>query len=91
MGLFSKPDCVLLRLVLDEKAPIMARVRALEAIEHPPLIALRSLLVQPKTPRKKPVPSKLTAVAAFKYKQEYELRRTRKLHKAKIADNPFGI
>lgn len=91
MGKWINPDNALLRVVMDENAPIMARVRALEQVAHPPLIYLRRLLVQPKVPRKKPVPSKLLAVAAFKYKQEYELRRIRRLQRPQGKQTVLGI
>lgn len=72
------PRIALLRLVEDEEAPIMPRVRALEKVPHPPLALLRRLLVEPETPRSKPVPSKLRAVATHVYWREMELRRIRK-------------
>lgn len=94
MSMWMRPESALLRVVEDENAGVMARVRALEAVEHPPLILLRKLLWQPKVPRKKPIPSKLAAVAAFKYKQEFELRRIRRAQRSKAkqtSDNPLGI
>ena len=93
MGLWMEPRVALLRLVDDPKAPVMARVRALQAVEHPPLALLRRLLTKPrKLFREKPVPSKLIAVATFKYKQEVALRQIRKERKARPArPNALGI
>lgn len=87
-----KPDCALTRLVKDEDAPIGKRVQALKLLTHPELRMLRELLYEPKTPRAKPVPIKLKALAAIRYKQEMELRKVRKLHRAeKAGGNALGI
>ncbi len=93
MGFWMSERCALSRLVEDEAAPIMARVRALEQIEHPQLAVLRRLLVNSKT-RKTPVPSKLRAVAALAYAKEMGLRERRKaleIRMADLRDNPLGI
>ena len=81
MGLWISARRALLRLVEDDAAGILQRVKALQQVEHPPLILLRRLLVESKTPRAKPVPAKLKAVATLKYAREIELRRMRKLQK----------
>lgn len=92
MGLWMSKHTVLSRLAEDPAAPIMARVRALEQIEHPELAMLRRLLVDSKTPREKPVPAKVRALASLKYAREIELRRLRKLAKTKSAEtNALGI
>ena len=91
MGFWMKPECALLRLVEDDAAPIMARVRALQQVDHPPLELLRRLLVETKT-RTKPIPSKLKAVATLKYAQEMQLRKIRRHHKdSKAPPNALGI
>jgi len=85
-----KVDSALLRVVEDDGAPIMKRVRALEMVENAPMALLRRLLLEPKTPRKKPIPSKLRAVAALKYAKQ--LARKKKSEKTKnVGDNPLGI
>lgn len=94
MGLWMSKHTALSRLVEDDSAPIMARVRALRQIDHPELAMLRRLLVQSKTPRKKPVPGKLAALATLKYAREIELKRIRKLqkpHSSKSNANALGI
>lgn len=88
MGMLMKPEAALLRLVEDDDAPIMARVRALEKVPHPPLALLRRLLVVSETPREKPVPSKLLAVATHAYFREMQIRRIRK--EAKKAQGTGG-
>lgn len=92
MPFFMKPECALTRLVKDEDAPIGRRVQALKLLAHPELRMLRDLLWEPKTPRAKPVPVKLKALAAIRYKQEMELRKIRKLHApTKTKGNSLGI
>jgi len=90
MAYWMKADTALLRVVEDDGAGIMKRVRALEMVERAPMALLRRLILEPKTPRKKPIPSKLRAVAALKYAKQ--LARKKKGEKAKhVADNPLGI
>lgn len=94
MGLFMTKDTALMRVVLDDRCPIMQRVRALQQMDHPQLRMLRSLIVEGKTPRKKEVPAKLKAVATMRYVQELHLRQIRKLQRTKakqFSDNPLGI
>ncbi len=93
MALLMSKQTALTRLVEDDDAPVMARVRALQQIEHPELAVLRRLLVNSKT-RQKPVPSKLKAVAALAYAQEMELRNIRKARKTSMdwpRHNALGI
>lgn len=94
MGIWMRPEVALLRVVEDENAGLMSRVRALEAVAHPPLAVLRRLLVESKTPRRKPVPSKLKSVAAMKYMQEQRLRAERRAMRTKskqLSGNALGI
>jgi hypothetical protein len=95
MSLWMKPEAALLRLVEDDGAGIMQRVRALQKVAHPPRALLRRLLAEPKTPRKHPIPSKLRAVATEKYVREMELRRQRQLTKKQQEgtgdDNALGV
>jgi hypothetical protein len=81
MGRLMSGRCALLRLIEDEAAPIGMRFRALQEVEHPPLKLLQRLLVEKETPRSKPVPAKLKALAALKHAREMELRKIRKLQK----------
>jgi hypothetical protein len=94
MGTWMKPRTVLSRLVENDQAPIMARVRALQQLEHPNLEMLRRLLVEKKTPRKKEIPAKLKALASLKYVEEMRLRQMRRMqrvNKNKTSDNALGI
>jgi hypothetical protein len=98
MGILMSPDCVLLRVVEDEAVPAMHRVKALELVKHPPLRLLRRLLVEPRIPRKKPVPPRLRAVAALAYAREMALKKIRKALKDHgrgqvryMGDNALGI
>jgi hypothetical protein len=94
MGLFITAERALWRLIENEDAGIMQRVRALQQAKRPPLILLRRLIVDSKTPRTKPVPAKLKALATLRYAQEFELRRLRRLKKVqqnKPSDNALGI
>lgn len=93
MGLWMSKRTALTRLVEDDDAPVMARVRALEQLEHPQLAVLRRILVNSKT-RQKPVPSKLRAVAALAYSREIQLRKIRNERRRRMPDtrdNPLGI
>ena len=95
MGMWMQPKSALTRLVEDDEAPIMARCRALQQIDHPELAVLRRLLVETKT-RKKPVPSRLKAIASLAYARELELKKMRKRQKAQAtqptqSDNALGI
>ncbi len=93
MGRWMSTRTALTRLVEDDDAPTMKRVRALSLIAHPELSLLRRLLVASKT-RQKPVPSKLKAVAALAYAQEMELRNIRKARKTSMdwpRHNALGI
>jgi len=90
MSFWMKPESALLRVVEDDQAPIMARVKALKQVENPPRTLLRRLLLEPKTPRKKPIPSKLRAVAALKYAQLCQ-RKQMAQKKPKVEANPLGI
>ena len=95
MGLWMSEQTALTRLVEDDEAPIMARCSALQQLKHPELAMLRRLLVETKT-RKKPVPSRLKALASLAYARELELKRMRKLQKAQTtkatkSDNALGI
>src|SRR5437868_3140074 len=94
MSFLPSADTVLLRVVVDEKAPVSQRVAALKLVKHAPMTILRNLLVESKTPGKKPVPSKLKAVAALAYSREMELKKIRKLRKPlsnQKCDNALGI
>ncbi len=91
MGLWMRKQTALARLVEDEAAPIMARVRALEQIEHPALAMLRRLIVESRTPRNKPTPAKLRATAALRYAREWEARQKRKRQKSTLTSNLLGI
>ena len=92
MGLFMKADSALLRVVIDDACPVMARVNALKQVQHPPLIVLRSLIVETETPRLKPVPVKLKTLAALKYAEEVTLRARKKAMTQKSTrPNPLGI
>ncbi len=93
MGRWMSTQTALTRLVEDEDAPVMARVHALEQIQHPELSVLRRLLVNSKR-RQKPVPSKLKAVAALAYAKEMELRNVRQARKTRMdwpRHNALGI
>lgn len=90
MSYLMKPETALLRVAEDPQAPIMARVRALQAVEDVPVALLRRLLFQPKTPRAKPIPSKLRAVAAMKYLDRQRKKMKQEKVKA-IGPNPLGI
>ena len=92
MGLWMSAKTVLQRVVEDEKAPVMTRVRALQEVQHPELAMLRRLLVDTKT-RTKPVPAKLKALASLRYVQELSLRKLRKEQKTAQhkTDNALGI
>jgi len=86
-------NSALARLVEDDKAPIMARCQALQQIDHPELAMLRRLLVETKT-RKKPIPSKLKAIATLAYARELQLKQMRKKERERerTADiNALGI
>jgi hypothetical protein len=92
MGLWMSAKTALQRVIEDEKAPIMVRVRALRQVEHPELAMLRRLLVA-KT-RTTPVPAKLKALASLKYVQELSLRKLRKQQKAQSnykSGNALGV
>jgi len=54
MSYWMKTESALLRVVEDDDAPIMKRVRALDLVENPPMALLRRLLLELKTPRKRP-------------------------------------
>ena len=86
MAKFMSPETALARTVEDEKAPIMARYRALQQLAHPSLNMLRRLLVQHKegskasknANRKKPVPPRILALAALRYAEEIKLQNFRR-------------
>ncbi len=93
MGFWMSGRCALSRLIEDDDAPVMARIRALEQIEHPPLAMLRRLLVNSRT-RQRPVPSKLKAVAALAYARELELKKRRDAYRIRSDEhhpNTLGI
>jgi hypothetical protein len=101
MAFFMEPEVALARVAEDPAAPIKARVKAIEMIEHPNLCLLRRLLAIP-TPRKfkkprdkplpKPVPSRVRAAAAIKYAQEMRYRRMQKAEQTGETDgNALGI
>ena len=69
---FPKPDRIHARLVLNSKAPLKARLAALEAIARPSLRLLYRLLCDPK------IPAKLYAAAAKKYEFEFSRMEIRK-------------
>ncbi len=90
MAWLMEPETVLERVVDDPKAPVRDRVEALRMLEHPPLLLLRRLLVQPvphmqhsPRPPEKPVPPKLRSLAALKYAREVRFRQDRARAKAK--------
>lgn len=91
MGYWMKPESALLRVVEDPKAPIMQRVKALKQVENPPRALLRRLLLEPKTPRAKPIPSKLRAVAALKYAQQCQRKKIAQQKPKPVEANPLGI
>jgi hypothetical protein len=93
MSIWMKPEAALLRLAEDNDAPVGSRVRALKLVLHPPLSLLRRLLVEPKTPREKEIPSRLRAAATLIYAKEMALRRIRKQHKKEqgAETNALGI
>lgn len=78
MGLWMKPESAFPRVVEDDRAGLMQRVRAQTAVPHPPLALLRRLLVEPVIRRAKPIPAKLRALAAVKYREQMELRKRKK-------------
>lgn len=101
MSFFMEPEAALARVAEDPAAPIKARVKAIEMIEHPNLCLLRRLLALP-TPRKfkkprdkplpKPVPAKVKAAAAIKYAQEMRYRRMKQAETTGETDgNALGI
>ena len=90
MPKFMQPETALARLV-EDNAPVRARVKALEQLTHPPLCLLRRLLVDT-SKRTKPVPSKVMAVAALKYAHEIQLKKIRMAKTAKASSpNLLGI
>jgi hypothetical protein len=95
MGKWMSEITALTRVVEDPDAPVMARCKSLKSIPHPELAVLRRLLVETKTPRAKPVPSKLKALAALAYAKEMQLKKIRsqqrKLNKPTGSGNALGI
>lgn len=93
MGLWMSAKTVLQRVIEDQSAPVMMRVKALQQVQHPELAMLRRLLVDTKT-RTKPIPAKLKALASLKYVQELALRKLRKQQRAQInqiSGNALGL
>jgi histidine ammonia-lyase len=97
MAKFMSPETVLARTVEDEKAPIMARYRALQQLAHPSLDMLRRLLVQHNdgskasqaAKRKKPVPARIRALASLKYAAEIKAQNFRREQRvAEKKNNP---
>ena len=89
---FMLPETALTRTVADEDVPVMLRYKALQALPHPSLDLLRSLIVR-KRSRKKPVPRKLVALASLRYAEECKRRDARLAMKKRerVGPNPLGL
>ena len=89
MSKFMSTATALKRVILDDDAPVGARVKALRLLQRPQLVMLRRLLHRSLDQSRRPVPSRLLAAAALAYAREVALRKVRPV-RAKRADNDKG-